>query len=78
MKTVRAELSAEGRMDILDRVMSYRGGYSREVFQTIFSIFKPDHPFFRIVGGLSEKRLRGICLVLLPRMLWNWELILEH
>ncbi|THH10992.1 hypothetical protein EW146_g8195 [Bondarzewia mesenterica] len=30
MKTIRAELSAEGRYDILSRVMSYRGGYSQE------------------------------------------------
>ncbi|KAH9951273.1 DEAD/H helicase [Amylocystis lapponica] len=29
MKTLRAELTAEGRLDILDRVMSYRGGYSQ-------------------------------------------------
>ena len=26
MKTLRAELSAEGRLDILERVMAYRGG----------------------------------------------------
>ena len=26
MKTIRADLSAEGRLDVLDRVMSYRGG----------------------------------------------------
>ena len=31
MKTLRQELSADGRMDILERVMSYRGGYSQEV-----------------------------------------------
>jgi DEAD/DEAH box helicase domain-containing protein len=30
MKTLRQELSAEGRIDILERVMSYRGGYSPE------------------------------------------------
>ncbi|TFK81693.1 DEAD/H helicase [Polyporus arcularius HHB13444] len=30
MKTLRQELSADGRLDILDRVMSYRGGYSQE------------------------------------------------
>ncbi|OBZ75158.1 putative ATP-dependent helicase HRQ1 [Grifola frondosa] len=30
MKTLRAELTADGRLDILERVMSYRGGYSRE------------------------------------------------
>ncbi|KAI0797837.1 P-loop containing nucleoside triphosphate hydrolase protein [Abortiporus biennis] len=28
MKTLRAELTADGRLDILDRVMAYRGGYS--------------------------------------------------
>ena len=33
MKTLRQELSADGRLDILDRVMSYRGGYSQEVSQ---------------------------------------------
>lgn len=26
MKTLRAELTADGRLDILDRVMAYRGG----------------------------------------------------
>ncbi|RPD79912.1 P-loop containing nucleoside triphosphate hydrolase protein [Lentinus tigrinus ALCF2SS1-7] len=30
MKALRQELSADGRLDILDRVMSYRGGYSQE------------------------------------------------
>ncbi|KAI0807176.1 P-loop containing nucleoside triphosphate hydrolase protein [Fomes fomentarius] len=30
MKTLRQELSADGRIDILERVMSYRGGYSQE------------------------------------------------
>ncbi|TFK54805.1 P-loop containing nucleoside triphosphate hydrolase protein [Heliocybe sulcata] len=30
MKTLRQDLSAEGRMDILNKVMSYRGGYSQE------------------------------------------------
>ncbi|PIL23843.1 hypothetical protein GSI_13594 [Ganoderma sinense ZZ0214-1] len=30
MKTLRQELSADGRLDILERVMSYRGGYSQE------------------------------------------------
>ncbi|KAI0664969.1 P-loop containing nucleoside triphosphate hydrolase protein [Cubamyces menziesii] len=30
MKTLRQELTAEGRLDILERVMSYRGGYSQE------------------------------------------------
>ncbi|EJF65709.1 P-loop containing nucleoside triphosphate hydrolase protein [Dichomitus squalens LYAD-421 SS1] len=30
MKTLRQELSADGRHDILERVMSYRGGYSQE------------------------------------------------
>ncbi|OCH95579.1 P-loop containing nucleoside triphosphate hydrolase protein [Obba rivulosa] len=30
MKTLRAELTAEGRLDILDRVMAYRGGYSQQ------------------------------------------------
>ncbi|KAL1683546.1 hypothetical protein EV122DRAFT_286287 [Schizophyllum commune] len=30
MKTLRAQLSEEGRYDILDRVRSYRGGYSQE------------------------------------------------
>ncbi|KAI0928397.1 hypothetical protein AcW1_005652 [Taiwanofungus camphoratus] len=29
MKTLRAELTAEGRLDILDKVMAYRGGYSQ-------------------------------------------------
>ncbi len=33
MKTLRQELSADGRLDILDRVMSYRGGYSQEASQ---------------------------------------------
>ncbi|KAG6874311.1 hypothetical protein C0995_001536 [Termitomyces sp. Mi166 len=32
MKTLRAELSNEGRFDILERTMPYRGGYSREVY----------------------------------------------
>ena len=31
MKTLRQELSAEGRTDILQKVMAYRGGYSQEV-----------------------------------------------
>lgn len=31
MKALRQELSADGRLDILERVMSYRGGYSQEV-----------------------------------------------
>lgn len=31
MKTLRQELSAEGRTDILQQVMAYRGGYSQEV-----------------------------------------------
>ena len=26
MKAIRADLGAEGRLDILERVMSYRGG----------------------------------------------------
>ncbi|KAG6909832.1 hypothetical protein DXG01_015105 [Tephrocybe rancida] len=30
MKTIRADLSSEGRFDILERTMPYRGGYSRE------------------------------------------------
>ncbi|KAF5386879.1 hypothetical protein D9615_001687 [Tricholomella constricta] len=30
MKNIRAELSSEGRYDILERTMPYRGGYSRE------------------------------------------------
>ncbi|KAI0670538.1 DEAD/H helicase [Trametes maxima] len=30
MKALRQELTAEGRLDILERVMSYRGGYSQE------------------------------------------------
>ncbi|KAG5342218.1 hypothetical protein C0989_004530 [Termitomyces sp. Mn162] len=30
MKTLRADLSSEGRFDILERTMPYRGGYSRE------------------------------------------------
>ncbi|KAI9456100.1 hypothetical protein HD554DRAFT_2317614 [Boletus coccyginus] len=30
MKTLRADLSAEGRLDILAKVMPYRGGYSQE------------------------------------------------
>ncbi|KAG6897838.1 hypothetical protein C0992_010326 [Termitomyces sp. T32_za158] len=30
MKTLRADLSNEGRLDILERTMPYRGGYSRE------------------------------------------------
>ncbi|KAI0747965.1 P-loop containing nucleoside triphosphate hydrolase protein [Daedaleopsis nitida] len=30
MKALRQELSADGRLDILERVMSYRGGYSQE------------------------------------------------
>ncbi|KAF7972104.1 hypothetical protein HWV62_18928 [Athelia sp. TMB] len=30
MKTIRADLSAEGRLDILERVMAYRGGYSQQ------------------------------------------------
>ncbi|EPQ58049.1 P-loop containing nucleoside triphosphate hydrolase protein [Gloeophyllum trabeum ATCC 11539] len=30
MKTLRADLSSEGRLDILNKVMSYRGGYSQE------------------------------------------------
>lgn len=29
MKALRAELTADGRLDILDRVMAYRGGYSQ-------------------------------------------------
>ncbi|TDL27249.1 DEAD/H helicase [Rickenella mellea] len=28
MKTLRTDLSSEGRLDVLERVMSYRGGYS--------------------------------------------------
>ena len=31
MKALRQELSTDGRLDILERVMSYRGGYSQEV-----------------------------------------------
>ena len=31
MKILRAELTAEGRIDILQQVMAYRGGYSQEV-----------------------------------------------
>ncbi|KAI0374726.1 DEAD/H helicase [Pilatotrama ljubarskyi] len=30
MKSLRQELTADGRLDILERVMSYRGGYSQE------------------------------------------------
>ncbi|KAI0637127.1 DEAD/H helicase [Trametes polyzona] len=30
MKALRQELTADGRIDILERVMSYRGGYSQE------------------------------------------------
>ncbi|EGO21629.1 hypothetical protein SERLADRAFT_451651 [Serpula lacrymans var. lacrymans S7.9] len=30
MKTLRTDLSAEGRLDILEKVMPYRGGYSQE------------------------------------------------
>lgn len=28
MKVIRADLTAEGRLDILERVMAYRGGLS--------------------------------------------------
>ena len=31
MKILRMELTAEGRSDILQQVMAYRGGYSQEV-----------------------------------------------
>ncbi|KAI0317304.1 P-loop containing nucleoside triphosphate hydrolase protein [Amylostereum chailletii] len=41
MKTIRQDLTAEGRFDILDRVMAYRGGYSqhdrRKIEQEAFS-----------------------------------------
>lgn len=30
MKTIRADLSNEGRLDVLEKVMPYRGGYSQE------------------------------------------------
>jgi DEAD/DEAH box helicase domain-containing protein len=31
MKILRAELTQEGRADILKQVMAYRGGYSQDV-----------------------------------------------
>ena len=42
MKTLRQELSADGRHDILERVMSYRGGYSQEV--THITHFEAQNP----------------------------------
>lgn len=29
MKSIRTELSSEGRLDILEKVMSYRGGWNK-------------------------------------------------
>jgi len=31
MKILRTELTAEGRSDVLQKVMAYRGGYSQDV-----------------------------------------------
>jgi ATP-dependent helicase YprA (DUF1998 family) len=35
MKMLRQELGEEGRLDVLERVMAYRGGYSPEVQHSI-------------------------------------------
>ena len=40
MKTLKADLSNEGRHDILKRVKPYRGGYSREVRSFIPGLFE--------------------------------------
>lgn len=31
MKVIRADLTAEGRLDILEKVMAYRGGLSTDL-----------------------------------------------
>jgi hypothetical protein len=57
MKTVRAELTSEGRLDVLDRVMSYRGG------KTVIKIHSPISADNSILGYSQEVLLFfKICL----------------
>ncbi len=37
MKTIKADLSNEGRLDILDMVRAYRGGTMPQVLRYLFS-----------------------------------------
>ena len=53
MKTLRQELSAEGRTDILQQVMAYRGGYSQEV-----SFFISLYPVGLLVLSSAQDRRR--------------------
>lgn len=72
MKILRTELTAEGRADILQQVMAYRGGYSQDVriqqpginiYLTYFSA--------RIAARSRPRLSQGTYLVLLLQTLWN-------
>lgn len=41
MKTLRAELTAEGRLDILDKVMAYRGGILYNLYELQIDPYTP-------------------------------------
>lgn len=38
MKVIRADLTAEGRLDILEKVMAYRGGSSIDSFVEVVAL----------------------------------------
>ena len=38
MKVIRADLTAEGRLDILEKVMAYRGGLSIGLFIRVLAL----------------------------------------
>lgn len=74
MKTLRQELSAEGRTDILQQVMAYRGGYSQEVSSLVSlnSVGLPIGSFLlRIAAGSKRKPSPETCSESSLPTLWN-------
>lgn len=65
MKTLRQELTADGRLDILERVMSYRGGYSQEVCFKLAEIER----YLTIPAALGSPQNRTGSL--LRQLTWN-------
>ena len=88
MKTLRTELTGEGRLDILDRVMAYRGGKITPVSpehlsnfsctgyspQVCFLLFLvvTPSPIHRIVDVSNTRRSPGISSESWQPMLLNW------
>lgn len=65
MKALRQELTADGRLDILERVMSYRGGYSQEVGLPLAEIER----YLTIPAALGSPQNRTRSL--LRQLTWN-------